>query len=202
MNLGTLSKLSSSSSAFCWKLEHKCVKFSLGNQRIHNGSSFYCCCLFSLGGGGWCLFCFDHFLNVCLEKGHALLTNIFKFIDMKSSHYFSAFFKSCSGLVYVSICQAQASNLEWIQKQIKMNTVIYFICCHAYFFYLFSEGKCLRQSWRIHYQLKLDVPWRLRFAWCGRNYEVVYGSPCGRPEKVCLFILPWLALRRTKNSKS
>ena len=21
-------------------------------------------------------------------------------------------------------------------------------------------------------------------------YEVVYGSPCGRPEKVCLFILP------------
>ena len=42
-----------------------------------------------------------------------------------------------------------------------------------------------------------DVPWRLRFAWCGRNYGVVYGSPCGRPEKVCLFILPWLALRRT-----
>ena len=28
-----------------------------------------------------------------------------------------------------------------------------------------------------------------------RLYEVVYGSPCGRPEKVCLFILPWLALR-------
>ena len=27
--------------------------------------------------------------------------------------------------------------------------------------------------------------------------EVVYGSPCGRPEKVCLFILPWLALRWT-----
>ena len=40
-----------------------------------------------------------------------------------------------------------------------------------------------------------DVPWRLRFAWCGRIYEVVYGSPCGRPEKVCLFIPPWLALR-------
>ena len=32
---------------------------------------------------------------------------------------------------------------------------------------------------------------------CGRNYGVVYGSPCGRPERVCLFILPWLALRRT-----
>ena len=28
-------------------------------------------------------------------------------------------------------------------------------------------------------------------------YGVVYGSPCGRPEKVCWFILPWLALRRT-----
>ena len=28
-------------------------------------------------------------------------------------------------------------------------------------------------------------------------YGVVYGSPCGRPEKVCLFTLPWLALRRT-----
>ena len=28
-------------------------------------------------------------------------------------------------------------------------------------------------------------------------YGVVYGSPCGRPEKVCLFILPWLARRRT-----
>ena len=23
---------------------------------------------------------------------------------------------------------------------------------------------------------------------------MVYGSPCGRPEKVCLFILPWLAI--------
>ena len=30
-----------------------------------------------------------------------------------------------------------------------------------------------------------------------RFYAVVYGSPCGRPEKVCWFILPWLALRRT-----
>ena len=30
-----------------------------------------------------------------------------------------------------------------------------------------------------------------------RNYGVVYRSPCGRPEKVCWFILPWLALRRT-----
>ena len=39
-----------------------------------------------------------------------------------------------------------------------------------------------------------DVPWRLRTAWCGRNYGVVYGSPCGRPEMVCLFILPWLPL--------
>ena len=28
-------------------------------------------------------------------------------------------------------------------------------------------------------------------------YEVVYGSPCGRAEKVCLFILPCLALRKT-----
>ena len=26
--------------------------------------------------------------------------------------------------------------------------------------------------------------------------EWYYGSPCGRPEKVCLLILPWLALRR------
>ena len=36
---------------------------------------------------------------------------------------------------------------------------------------------------------------------CTRNnhicYEVVYGSPNGRPEKFCLFILPWSALRRT-----
>ena len=34
-------------------------------------------------------------------------------------------------------------------------------------------------------------------AWNPLIYGVVYGSPCGRPEKVCLFILSWIALRRT-----
>ena len=37
----------------------------------------------------------------------------------------------------------------------------------------------------------------MRFAWSGRNYGVVYSSPWGRPENGCLFILPWLAPRRT-----
>ena len=43
----------------------------------------------------------------------------------------------------------------------------------------------------IFKQLVITTLWRLG------NYGVVYGSPCGRPEKFCLFILPWLALRRT-----
>ena len=57
--------------------------------------------------------------------------------------------------------------------------------------------RLINAALQVYSLLRFDVPWRLRFAWCGRNSEVVYGSPCGRPEQVCLFILPWLALRRT-----
>ena len=70
--------------------------------------------------------------------------------------------------------------LKWISKSLKKK--------------INAKNKEVTTFWNLSHQRVKPKWWQVVYN--SAYYEVVYGSPCCRPEKVCLIILPWLALRK------